>query len=55
MLLAQRLSISKLFHIKYQHEKVLQLEECITSRFKINLNISVICKTIKIEILTKGN
>ena len=35
--------------------KVLRLEECITSSFKIDLNISIIRKTIKLEMPIRGN
>ena len=55
LLLIQRLLISKhISHWKLTH-KVLQLEESIMSSFKMDLNISVIYKTIKIKIFTRGN
>ena len=35
--------------------KSVELEECIISPFKINLNIYIIYKTIKIQISTRKN
>ena len=35
--------------------KSIELEECIISPFKINLNIYIIYKTIKIKILTSNH
>ena len=44
-------------HILHQRltQKILQFDECITISFKIDLKISVIFKTVKIEIPTRGN
>ena len=55
LLLAQKLLRFKHFSHWRPIQKVMHFEKCITSPFKVDLNIFVICKIIKIKILTKGN
>ena len=54
LLFVRKLSMTN--HLSYQKltQKMLQLEKYITSHFKIDLNIFLIYKTIKIEISTRG-
>ena len=51
----QTLLMSKHFSQWRPSQSVLQLEECIMPPFNIDMNISVICKSIKVEILIRGN
>ena len=50
LFLVRRLLMSKHLSCQRPSRKMLRLEECITIPFKIILNISAICKTIKIKI-----
>ena len=55
LLLTWTPSLSECFLYWRPTRKVLQLEECIMHYFKVDLNILVICKTIKIEIAVRIN